>query len=194
MRRDMQLATETSSQADQMDTFLFKSWQNSAPPFDGHVLCNRDIFSIEQPNDDDLSIEQLRGILNIAVDRLEKEFGDLPLVAVEDWHEHDGYGESGRRTTWKNLQGALVSNAALYDSRHLDWMVHRGFYPPGGAFLLRYFLDDEDAPGGPIWGCFDLAGPLALLKEILADCPDDLRARLRIESAKRYFDAIYDAA
>lgn len=179
-----------------MDEFLFNSWQNSAPPFDGHVLCHWGILSTEQPqsvderDEDDLSIEQLRTLLSIAVVRLQEEYGNMPLVALEDWHEHDGFPLSGRRTTWEKLLGALVSNDALYASRHRDWMVYRAFYPPGGAFLLRYFIDDvyEDEP---IWGCFDLAGPLALLKEILAACPDDLRAKLRIKNAKQYFDDRY---
>ena len=177
-----------------MDDFLFNSWQNSAPPFDDHVLCLRDASLVAEPQSieaidkDALSLEQLRIILNIAVDRLQKACGESPLVVLDDWHEHDGIVFPGREMSWQELQRALVSNEALFDSRPGDWMVFRAFYPPGGAFLLRYFIEDEDRP---IWGYFDLAGPLALLKEILAACPDDLRAKLRIKNAKQYFDDRY---
>ncbi len=168
-----------------MDQYLFDSWQKGAPPFDGFILCHRDSLPRYF-----LRVEELREALTLAVTELQEECGDAPLVALEDWHEHDGVLLPGREATWQDVQNALVSNVALYGSRDDDYLVHRAFYPSGGSFLLRYdLLDRDDAPDHGVWGTFDLAAPITQLEKIVSNCSKSLRAKLRIENAKQYFDS-----
>lgn len=166
-----------------MDAFLFDQWRAASPPFDGLVLSHGD----------DLPVAVLRNAVRVTVTGLKQHYGELDLVAVNDWHEHDGVVLPGRATTWRALEGALKSDAALFAASDGDDYVYRAFYPSSGDFLLRFDILESDSTmlNSRSRGRFDLSAPAPVLQAIVGQLDDGLREEISMENAKQYFDGRY---
>jgi hypothetical protein len=163
-----------------MDQRMLKHLQAGIKPFDGVTLHLDDL----------VSISHLRCALNVIVGSLKNAHPGVTLQAFEDWHEHDGYVVSSNKVEWDEIDLVLISDQALYESRHGDTYVRRAFYSVDDSFLLRYYVLDKDEdhlyPG--IWGEFDLSCNRSLVDDIQAKLPEFPNTIVRVEQAKVFFD------
>jgi hypothetical protein len=152
-----------------MTSDLERPLRIGAAPFAGSMLR-----AVDWP------LGELRALLSAAADVL-AHVG--PLVAFDDWHEHDSFGDDGAPTTWAALRAKLVDDQALLAARHGDFDVYRAIHGPG--FLLRFDADDEE-----LCGTADLSASDLVLDAVLAHLPAALRARLHREPARAYFERV----
>ena len=157
-------------------------WQDGLSPFDGVCLITGE----------PLSVEELRELLGMVVSNLQSNYTGQLLYTFDDWHQHDGFVIERRPTNWPSFTAVFQSTQALIASRHGDSYVHRSFYPEDFSFLLRYDVPDEESGDGTGFsGAFDLSATSVVIETVLALVPAGLRARLRVESSKGYFDKTY---
>jgi hypothetical protein len=157
-------------------------WQSGLSPFDGDCLVTDDL----------LSVEDLRSLLGVVVPELQSENAVKTLYTFDDWHQHDGYVTERRLTDWGTLAAATGTVDTLLASRQGDTYVHRSFYTEDLSFLLRYDVADEECGDKTGFaGTFDLSASSTVVAKIAALVPPALRARMRVESSKGYFDKTY---
>ena len=157
-------------------------WQSGLSPFDGDCLVTDDL----------LSVEDLRSLLAVIVPALQSEYAAQTLYTFDDWHQHDGYVTERRLTDWETLAAASRTADTLLASRQGDTYVHCSFYTEDLSFLLRYDVADEECGDKTGFaGTFDLSASSNVVAKVAAHVPAGLRARMRVESSKGYFDKTY---
>ena len=165
-----------------MDHVMNQRWQSGLPPFDGDCLVTRDI----------VTVEELRKVLSAVVQLLQMECIETALYAFDDWHQHDGYVTERREIEWKVLEAVTRSVEDLMMSRQGDDYVYRAFYPADLSFLLRYDISDEECgDGSGFSGVFDLSASRECIARAMSSIRPGILSKLRIESAKAYFDVTY---
>ncbi len=157
-------------------------WQDGMSPFDGDCIRTDDL----------LSLDELCGLLGVVVSDLQRHYAGQTLFAFDDWHQHDGYVTERHPTDWGKLAADARSPATLLASRQGDSYVHRSFYTEDLSFLLRYDVPDEECGDKTGFaGTFDLSASSNMVARVAALVPPDLRARMKVESSKSYFDKTY---
>ena len=164
-----------------MDEEMVRRWRQGLAPFDGLLVGT----------DDCLPLPILRAVLIAVGRRLQHSHPEPHLLTLQDWHEHDGYVNSARSTSWQELWETLASDDRLYASRSSEDEVSNAFFPEDRSFYWRYHLLDEyeepdDRPGRQGWFDVTCAEPLA------RDLVEAIRAKgvteITVEPAKQYFD------
>jgi hypothetical protein len=166
-----------------MDANLENRWRNKMPPFNDDCLYLDDL----------VPIANLRQFLISTLNILKLNISEGQLYKFDDWHEHDGIVTSKVLVPIKEIEEAMVSDDTLYASRHGDTFVHWAFYPANLAFLLRYYVldDNEDHLYPGIWGTCDLTANKQLLETVQATAETEIIKVLKVGNAKTYFDRKY---
>jgi hypothetical protein len=163
-----------------MNSELDARWRNAVTPFNDDVLC--------LPDDSDLSLSQMRKALSRIVKELESRSKQAALEALIDWHEHDGYMESGTSTNWGEVRDWLESDDSLKAVCPKEDFVHRGLYPLSFEWYLRFLYDEAD--GEPPYCSFDLSGPGDLLTRLEQELTATLGISFHRQPAREYFDRL----
>jgi hypothetical protein len=163
-----------------MDADLTERWRRGAAPFD--LECVR--------TDELVPLAELRAALALVVGALHARH-PVPLLAFDDWHEHDGFVSSSRECGWQELVAALADDASLYRARTGDVFVCRAFYAADHSFLLRFYVAEENEDGAGFWGDLDFTAAPAVLDELAPRLRGLLSTPLVREGAKAYFDSAY---
>ncbi|HTF90642.1 MAG TPA: hypothetical protein VK843_19645 [Planctomycetota bacterium] len=161
-----------------MDSNLSRAWKDAAAPFDG--------VTVFDDSEEDAGLPVLRQAVIAVIHILQESFLDPELLALDDWHQHDGFGTSGRRTRWsKILEHCQTDQAFLYFKTD-DFMVFRGIYPKTMQFYLRVYVD-EDSTAAEGMGKLDVTVP-AGLGAAISEAMRTAGMHPSIEKAKPFFD------
>jgi len=164
---------------------LERRWRSGSPPFDG--------LTVAFASEDLTPLPALRLALLALVSRLQTHWPEAALFTLDDWHEHDGFINAAKPTSWQYLSAALASDKALSALSQGDWDVRRAFFPATYDFYLRVYIPadcgndyperrgDFDVTCGP-----SLAAELADLAAFAGGLP------IAECDAKGFFDRRYD--
>ncbi len=167
-----------------MNQELERRWQKSSAPFHGQTVA----FASEGLT----PLPALRLALLAVTAHLQRQWPASVLFTLDDWHEHDGFINEARPTSWQELSLTLASDEALLTLSHGDFLVRRAFFPQTYDFYLRVYIPadyDNDHPERR--GDFDVTctPPLAAELKHLAASASGLK--LVEYSAKDFFDRRY---
>jgi hypothetical protein len=123
-------------------------------PFNG-VTC---VFS-------DISLDALWRCYRAAVECLTIDGPDAIYWQVDDWHWHDGYVTNETPLTGQEWQSWTESKEALAAAWQTEDYVHRGVYPSGLSWYLRFHLWESSLRSG---GSMDFSGGADLVARVLA--------------------------
>ena len=123
-----------------MDEYLDDAWQSGERPFHGSTVRN----------DDSVDLPTLRASLTVIADFLERRYGrGQKLLVLDDWHEHDGFGQTGARVEWPAVRAMFADDRRLANTSTGDFNVYRAVYPVSAEWLLRWYVGGEDPPDNP---------------------------------------------
>lgn len=167
-----------------MTSALHTRWINKQPPFDG--------LTVSLAGDELAPLPALRQGLQILVGELERMFGDRPLYAAADWHEHDGYISEAQTTSWDEVRSWLASDDALQAAGRGDTYVRTAVLPEGAEFYLRFYIPGEHANDYPERrGNFDLTCQKEVAQSLAAALESNTALRLTSVPAEQFFDRSY---
>lgn len=157
-----------------MNDELTRRLRSGQVPFDGNVLHFAPPLA---------SRSQLACAVAIATRALRRRLGDIDILVLEDWLEHDDWISTERGCSWAELEGWARSPETLTSSCSDDWRVHTLVYAADFTMCLRYWVDtDDDVRHG-----FDVCGDAQTLCEIEAALISGGPGRPAVTTARRYF-------
>jgi len=167
-----------------MNGALEQRWRDGSAPFSGQTLA----FASE----DLTPLPTLRLALLAVVSRLQELWPEAALCTLDDWHEHDGFINEAKPTSWQYLFPALASKQTLLALSHGDFDVRRAFFPSTYDFYLRVYIPEDYDNGYPERrGDFDVTcapGLAAELADLAASASGLSVAR---HGAQDFFDRRY---
>ena len=120
-----------------MDEYLDDAWQSGETPFHGATIRN----------DEPIDLPRLRAVLTVIADFVERQYGrGAKLLILDDWHEHDGFGQTAARVEWAALRAMFADDRRLANTSTGDFNVYRAVYPVSAEWLLRWYVGDETPP------------------------------------------------
>lgn len=146
-------------------------------------------FTIAYDTQELLSLSAVCQALLAVVPSLQERWPQAELFVLNDWHEHDGYVNAEKPTSWQELFQLIEEDEAVRKFSTGEWEVRRAFFPDDYGFYLRVYVASEHDNEGAVWGGnFDLTCPSTLASE-LADVVT-LASGLPVAKveAKAYFD------
>ena len=167
-----------------MNNDLQQRWRKGQVPFSG--------FTIAYDTQELLSLSSLRQALLAVVPSLQERWPQAELFLLNDWHEHDGYVNAEKPTSWQELFQMIEADEAIKKFSTGEWEVRRAFFPDDYGFYLRVYVASEHDNDRTGWGGnFDLTCPSVLASDLADIVASASRLPVAKMEAKAYFDLHY---